>query len=73
MNNMNNMNSLLKLIKKRFSMELRTVTIKGVRNLSRADLDAIELYATSGGHGMMRPSGSVLAVLEKYGYKHPEF
>lgn len=71
---MNNMNSLLKLIeKKRFSMELRTVTIKGVRNLSRADLDAIELYATSGGHGMMRPSGSVLAVLEKYGYKHPEF
>ena len=71
---MNNVNSLLKLIEqKRSSMELRTVTIKGVKNLSRSDLDSIELYATSGGYGMMRPSGDVLAVLEKYGYKHPEF
>ena len=71
---MNNVNSLLKLIeKKRSSMELNTVSIKGVKNLSRADIDLLELYAVSGGRGMMRPSGNILAVLEKYGYKHPEF
>lgn len=68
------MKQLLKLISnKKHTLEYGTTSIKGVKNISRADLDMIEMYAQTGGLGMMRPRGNVLAVLEKYGYKHPEF
>lgn len=48
--------------------------LKGVGNLSRADLDSLELYAQtyirSGGYGfpgLMEPRGSIKEVLDKYG------
>lgn len=50
--------------------------IKGVRNLSSADLDVIEMYADnyiqSGGfsfNGLMNPMGEVREVLEAYKLK----
>lgn len=46
-------------------------TIKGVKNLSRADLDTIILYAEyfdgQGFPGLMKPLGGVREVLSKYG------
>lgn len=47
-------------------------TMKGVKNLSRADLDMLELYAKTyiqnGGsfNGLMEPMGEMKEVFEKY-------
>jgi hypothetical protein len=48
--------------------------LRGVNNLSRSDLDTLELYAQTfirnGGYGfsgLMQPRGSIKAVLDKYG------
>lgn len=50
--------------------EYNTVTLKGVRNLSRADLESIKLYAEASLkgslHQFMEPHGSVREVLEKF-------
>ncbi|MFW6015515.1 MAG: hypothetical protein ACOCRK_03695 [bacterium] len=68
-------NKLLKDIKKKKDNwnERSCFTIKGVKNLSVADLDTLELYATvflqNGGYnfyGLMKPLGSVKEVLDKY-------
>ena len=47
-------------------------TIKGVKNLSMADLDTIKLYAQTYARyesfdGLMQPRGSVKEVLQAYG------
>ena len=51
--------------------EYNTVTLKGVRNLSRADLESIKLYAEASLRGtmsrFMEPRGEILEVLEKFG------
>lgn len=65
------------LEKARDKAECRTCTIKGVKNLSRSDLDAIELYAetidrTGSHNGLMTPRGGVAEVLKKFGYKIEE-
>lgn len=57
----------------RVKNEYRTSTIKGVKNLSRSDLDTIELYAETidrqGSYsGLITPVGGVAEVLKKYGY-----
>lgn len=48
--------------------------IRGVNNLSRSDLDTLQLYAETfienngyGFQGLMRPLSGVKAVLDKYG------
>ena len=51
--------------------EYRLSSLKGVKNLSRSDLDTIELYAktiqnTGSYYGLMKPMGNVAEVLEKY-------
>jgi hypothetical protein len=53
--------------------EYRLSTLKGVNNLSRSDLDTIELYAKTienqGSYsGLMEPGGNVKKVLEKYNF-----
>ena len=53
--------------------EYRTSTLKGVKNLSRSDLETIELYAETidrtGGYSFLRePAGAVREVLVKYGF-----
>lgn len=57
--------------KKLAGMENGTVTIKGVSNVSVADLDTVLLYAeyvdTGRLHELMRPVGNVRRVLEAYG------
>jgi len=57
----------------RLKNEYRLSIIKGVKNLSRSDLDTVELYAQtiekSGSYfGLMEPRGNVAEVLNKYGY-----
>lgn len=57
----------------RLKNEYRTSTIKGVKNLSRSDLDTIELYAKTidrqgSYYGLMDPVGGVAEVLRKFGY-----
>ncbi|WP_442637834.1 hypothetical protein [Rossellomorea marisflavi] len=56
--------------KKLEKMELGVVTLKGVKNLSRADLDMVKLHAESsldGRYGqLMEPRGNVREVLEKF-------
>lgn len=56
--------------KKLEGMESGTVTLKGVRNLSRADLDSIKLYAKASIDGtlnrFMEPQRSVKDVLDKF-------
>lgn len=52
--------------------ERSSFKLKGVGNLSKADLSVIELYAnqyleTGGFHGLMQPMGHVKEVLDKYG------
>lgn len=47
-------------------------TLKGIKNLSRADLDTIELYADTiarqGNYsGLMKPLGTTAQVLQAYG------
>lgn len=73
-----NANKLIKDINsKRKSWDERSsFEMKGVRNLSPADLDQIELYAetyvNSGGFGftgLMDPLGEVAEVLNAYGLK----
>lgn len=53
--------------------EYNTVTLKGVCNLSRADLESIKLYAEASIKGtmsqFMEPMGSIREVLEKFGVK----
>lgn len=47
-------------------------TLKGVKNLSRADMDMLEMYANqyiqNGGnfYGLMEPMGEIREVFEKY-------
>lgn len=46
-------------------------SIKGVKNLSRADLDTLVLYAdtmkdTGSLYGLMEPLGSIKEILQKY-------
>ncbi len=52
----------------------RSITLKGVKNLSRADLDSLVLYAQKfienngyGFYGYMKPLGSIKKVLDSYG------
>ena len=50
--------------------EYNTVTLKGVRNLSRSDLEFIKLYAEASIkgtlHSFMEPRGNIRDVLEKF-------
>lgn len=72
----NTRNAIIKMITevnaKIRSNEYNTVSIKGVKNLSRADLEEIvffgeQLLATNGTlQGLMAPLGNVRALLEKY-------
>lgn len=50
--------------------ETSSFTLKGVRGLSRADLDTVMLYADTGGIGLRKPLGEIAKVLAKYGYVH---
>lgn len=67
--------SLLKDVKKAIANwdERSQFVLKGVRNLSMSDMGTLELYAKTGGKGLMKPIGDVGKVLEKYGYVHPSF
>jgi len=62
------------LQKARLKNEYRLSTVKGVKNLSRSDLDTIELYAETiekNGHYeqiLMEPRNGVKEVLQKYKY-----
>lgn len=47
--------------------------LKGVGNLSKSDMETLELYAITGGIGLMKPRNEVAKVLEKYGYEHESF
>lgn len=53
--------------------EYRLSTISGVKNLSRADLDMIELYVKTDGRGMVEPRGAVKEVLDKFGFVHLKY
>lgn len=57
--------------KKLNAMENRSVTIKGVRNLSRADMESILVYARASERGdigyLMPPAGEVKEVLQAFG------
>lgn len=51
--------------------ERSNFTLKGVKNLSRSDLDTIELYADTierqgNYNGLMKPLGAVAQVLQAY-------
>lgn len=56
--------------KKVNSMEYGTATLKGVKNLSRADLEMVKLYAEASINGtmsrFMEPRGEIRDVLEKF-------
>lgn len=76
MNKVANAQKLLKDIDSKLSNwnERSQFRLKGVGNLSRADLDTLTLYAEayirSGGYGfpgLMEPRGSIKEVLDKYG------
>ena len=66
---------LISDVKKKVSqMEYNTVTFAGVRNISRSDLDSVEMYAeefiNSGGYSFgsfMEPRGEIKQILDKYG------
>lgn len=47
--------------------------MKGIGNISKADLDTIELYAKKDGIGLRKPLCKVGEVLAKYGYEHPAY
>ena len=57
--------------KKLDTMECRCVTIKGVKNLSRSDVETALLYAeyaeTGRLHELMQPRGSIADLLKAYG------
>ena len=59
--------------KKIQNSEYNTVTMKGVRNLSRADLESVVMYAEFFARGdyssLMKPVGNVKALLEAFGVK----
>lgn len=66
---------LIKDIEKKINNwnERSMFTLKGVKNLSRSDLDSIDMYskhfirnAGNGFYGLMNPSGSIEEVLHKY-------
>lgn len=65
-----NKNELLKTINEKLNKwdERSCFSIKGIKNLSRSDLDTLKLYATYNGK-LMRPVGGVRQVLEKFGYE----
>ena len=76
MNKVVNAQKLLKDIDSELSNwnERSQFCLKGVGNLSRADLDTLTLYAEayirSGGYGfpgLMKPLGEIREILEKYG------
>lgn len=76
MNKVANAQKLLKDIDSKLSNwnERSQFRLKGVGNLSRADLDTLTLYAEayirSGGYGfpgLMEPLGEIREILEKYG------
>lgn len=56
--------------KKVNSMEYGTATLKGIKNLSRADLEMIKIYAEASINGtmsrFMEPRGEIRDVLEKF-------
>lgn len=57
--------------------ERSSFTLKGVKNLSRSDLDTMELYADTicrqgNYYGLMKPLGSVATVLKAYGILEEE-
>jgi len=66
---------LIDINKKIDKMECRCVTLKGVKNLSRSDLDCLILYANTyirndgSFRGLMAPRGNIEEVLKKYGLK----
>lgn len=71
--NIKNAEKLIDAIESRRSMwdEWSTFTIKGVKNLSIADLDTLELYAVNllrnGSYqGLVTPRGYIAEVLSKY-------
>lgn len=81
-NNIKNAEKLIKDIEKKILNwnERSQFRLKGIGNLSRADLDSLELYANtyirSGGYGfpgLMKPMGSIAEVLEKYGITAHEY
>lgn len=72
---MENAKKLLADVRKKlqFREDARTVTLKGVKNLSISDLETLELYAQTiiknGQYTglLMKPLGGVGDVMEKYG------
>lgn len=58
--------------KKLDEMECRTVTLKGVKNLSRSDLETLQMYAKLAireglhGYGLAPLRGNLLEVWNKY-------
>ena len=73
MTNTKNAYKCIKDVDKKISNwdERSNFTLNGVRNLSRADMDVIRLYAetylTYGSyHGLMKPLGSIKNVLDSY-------
>lgn len=66
----NEMKCIQAVNKKLEKMESGVVTLKGVKNLSRADLDMVKLHAESsldGRYGrLLEPRGNVREVLEKF-------
>ncbi len=71
--NKKNAEKLLSDIQKKIQNwnERSSFTLKGVKNLSMADLETLELYAdtyirTGGFYGLMEPRGAIAQVLVKY-------
>jgi hypothetical protein len=70
---MDNIKKLRQDIKKKLDNwnERSNFTLKGVKNLSKSDLDTIELYADiiekqGNYNGLMKPLGAVAQVLQAY-------
>jgi len=71
--NKKNAEKLLSDIQKKIQNwnERSSFTLKGVKKLSMADLETLELYAdtyirTGGFYGLMEPRGAIAQVLAKY-------
>ena len=71
---MNGVNKLISDVNKKLRNwnERSNFTLKGVRNLSPADLDTLVLYAENydgygGFNGLMKPVGDIAEVLKAYG------
>lgn len=68
---MSNAQKCIQAVNKKIeNMEYGTVTLKGVKNLSRSDLDSIKMYAEASLNGTMNqfmtPNGEIREVLEKF-------